>query len=57
MAVELKAGPFCEQRLEKRLALDERQPRGVLAFEMQEIKGVIDDPRTTLAVAGNKGAA
>ena len=31
MAIELKAGLVCDQRLKKRLALDERQTRDVPA--------------------------
>jgi hypothetical protein len=45
VAVELKARLVGEQRLEQHLALDERQPRDVLADEMQKIEGIVDEPR------------
>ena len=44
MALELKAWPATDQRLEERLALDEWQSRDVSAIEVQEIEGVIDEP-------------
>jgi hypothetical protein len=44
VAIELKAGNRRDQRLKKRLALDERQARDVAAVEMQEIEGEIDEP-------------
>ena len=40
MTVELKAWFACEQRLEKRLALDELKIGDVPAFEMQEVESV-----------------
>jgi hypothetical protein len=55
MAVELNAGLVCDQRLKKRLALDERQARDVPAVEVQEIEGVIDEPHSALAVGGRLG--
>ena len=45
MAIELKAELARHQRLEQRLALDERQPCGVLAIDVQEVEGVIDERR------------
>src|ERR1700727_3068780 len=45
VAVELKAELARHQRLEQRLALDEPQPRGVLAIDVQKIERVIDEPR------------
>jgi hypothetical protein len=38
VAVELKVGNCRDQRLKKRLALDERQTGDVAAVEMQEIE-------------------
>ena len=55
MAVELNAGLVRDQRLKKRLALDERQIRDVLAIKMQEIEGVIDEPHLALAVGRRLG--
>jgi hypothetical protein len=40
VTVELKAWFACEQRLEKRLALDELKIRDVPAFEMQEVESI-----------------
>ena len=54
MAVELKAKLVCEQRLQKRLALDELKIRDVPTVEMQEIEGVIES-RTALAIGGRLG--
>jgi hypothetical protein len=50
MAIELKAKLVCDQRLEERFALDERQARNVAAVEVQKIEGVIDEPNVALAV-------
>ena len=44
VAVELKAGNCREQRLKKRLALDQRQACDVAAVKMQEIESEIDEP-------------
>ena len=55
MAVELKAGLVCDQRLKQRLALDERQARDVPAVEVQEIEGVIDELHAALAVGRRLG--
>jgi hypothetical protein len=55
MAIQLKAGLVCDQRLKKLLALDERQTRDVPTVEMQEIEGVVDEPHTRLAVACRLG--
>ena len=59
MAIELKAGLAHDQRLEQRLALDERQPRDIPAVEMQEIEGVIDEctPRSPSVAAWVLGEA
>ena len=43
VAVKLKVGNRREQRLKKRLALDERQARDIAAVEMQEIESEIDE--------------
>jgi hypothetical protein len=48
MAVELKARLAYEQRLENRLALDERKVRDVPAVQMQEIEGEIDEADSAL---------
>ena len=55
MAIVLKAGLVGDQRLQKRLALDERQTRDVPAVEVQEIEGVIDQPHAALAVGRRLG--
>ncbi len=55
MAVELNARLASDQGLEKRFALDEVQPRNVLAINMQEIEGVIDEPNVALAVGRSLG--
>jgi hypothetical protein len=44
VAVELKVGNCCDQRLQQRLALDGRQVGDVAAVEMQEIESEIDEP-------------
>ena len=44
VAVELKVGDCRDQRLQQRLALDERQAGDVAAVEMQEIESEIDKP-------------
>jgi hypothetical protein len=44
VAIELKAGNCSDQRLKKRLVLDERQTRDVAAVEMQDIESEIDEP-------------
>ena len=55
VAIELKARLVCEQRFQKRLALDELKARDVPTVEMQEIEGVIDEPHLALAVGGRLG--
>jgi hypothetical protein len=55
MAIELKAELARHQRLEQRLALDERQPCGVLAIDVQEVEGVIDERRAALAICRSLG--
>jgi hypothetical protein len=55
MAVELKAGLVCDQRLKKRLPLDKLKVRDVLTVEMQEIESVIDEPHPALAVGRSLG--
>ena len=50
VAVELKAELVRDQGLEQRLALDKGQPRGVLAIDVQEVEGVINEPRAALAI-------
>jgi hypothetical protein len=50
LAIELKARLVCEQRLEKRLALDELKVRDIPTAEMQEIESVMDEPRCAHAV-------
>jgi hypothetical protein len=50
VAVEVKAWLVRDQGLEQRLALDERQPRHVLAIKVQEIETIRDEPHATLAV-------
>ena len=55
MAVELKAGLVCDQRLKQRLALDERKARDVPTVEMQEIESVIDELHVALAVGRRLG--
>ena len=42
MAIELKTRLTCEQRFQKRLALDELKGRNIPTIEMQEIESVID---------------
>src|SRR5580692_5911667 len=55
MAIELKAGLVCYQRLEQRPALNQRQTRDVPAADMQEIESVIDEMHAALAVARRLG--
>src|ERR1700735_2616489 len=55
MAVELKARLVFEQRLQKRLALDELKPRDVPTVEMQEIESVIDELHIVFAVGRGLG--
>jgi hypothetical protein len=43
-AVELKVGNCRDQRLQQRLAIDERQTGDVAAVEMQRIESEIDEP-------------
>jgi len=42
--VELKVGNCRDQRLQQRLAFDERQTRDIPAVEMPEIESEIDEP-------------
>ena len=49
--VELDAGNVGDQRLEKRLALDERQTGGVAPVKMQKIENVVDQSNPALAIA------
>jgi hypothetical protein len=52
MGVELQAGRSSDQRLQQRLAFDERQaPAYVPAIEVQKIESVIDEADAALAVA------
>ena len=51
VAVELKARRPGDQRLQQRLALNERQAGGVPTVEMQKIEGVVDKAHAALAVA------
>jgi aldehyde:ferredoxin oxidoreductase len=55
MSIELKARLVCEQRFQKRFALDELKPRDVPAVDMQEIKGLIHELHSALAVGGSLG--
>ena len=55
MVIELKSGDAGDQRLQKRLALDERQTGGVSAVKMQKIEGVVDEAHSALAVARRLG--
>jgi hypothetical protein len=48
VAVELKAGLICDQRLKQRLALKEREARDVPSAEVQKIESVIDNVRAFL---------
>ena len=50
MPIELKPRLVCNQRLEQRLALEERQVGDVPTANMQEIKGIIDQMHTAFAV-------
>src|ERR1700722_7490832 len=50
MAIELKAQLVCEQRFQKRLALDELKAGDVPTVEMQEIESVIDELHIAFAV-------
>ena len=56
VAVELKAELVGDQRLEQRLPLDERQPQGILAVKVEEVEGVVDEPRAAFAVGCSLGA-
>src|SRR5262249_49757676 len=55
MAVELKSELVRDQGLKQRLAFDERKVRDIPIVKMQEIKGVVDEPRTALAVGRRLG--
>jgi hypothetical protein len=55
VAIELKAGLICDQRLEQRLALDERQARNVPAAKVQEIESEIDKMHAALAISSRLG--
>ena len=50
MAVELKPGLVCEQRLKQFLALDKRKRGNIPTVDMQEVEGIVDEPRAALAV-------
>ena len=50
MAVELKAGLICDQRLKQLLALDKGKRRDIPTVDVQEVEDVIDEPRVALAV-------
>ena len=50
MAVELKAGLVCDQRLKQRLALDELKARDIPTLDVQKIESVINEARIALAV-------
>jgi len=52
MAVELNAIRVRNQRIQKGLALDERQAGDVSAIKMQKIERVVDEMDPALAVAG-----
>jgi hypothetical protein len=51
MAVELKAGLICDQRLKQLLALDKGKRRDIPTVDVQEVEDVIDEPRVALAAA------
>jgi hypothetical protein len=55
MGVEPKARLVREQRLQKRLALDELKIRDVPTVQMQEIEGIIDELHASLAIGGGLG--
>ena len=55
MTVELKAGCPSDQRLQQRLALNERQVGGVSTVKMEKIEGVVDKAHAALAVARGLG--
>jgi hypothetical protein len=55
MTVELEPGPVPHQGLKHDLALDEREVRGVLAVEVQEIESVIDKMHAALAIRSRLG--
>ena len=55
VAVKLKVGNRREQRLKKRLTLDERQARDIAAVEMQEIESEIDETNPAWPVARGLG--
>ena len=55
MAIELKAQLVCQQRLQKRLALDELQAGDIPTVEMQKIESVIDELYIALAVGCRLG--
>ena len=55
LAVELEVGNCRDQRLKKRLALDERQTRDDSAVEVQEIESEIDKANPARAIARGLG--
>jgi len=55
VAVELKARLVCEQRFQKRLALNELMPRDVPTVEMQKIESVIHELHIAFAVGRRLG--
>ena len=55
MAIELKTRLTCEQRFQKRLALDELKGRNIPTIEMQEIESVIDELHIAFAVGRRLG--
>ena len=50
ISIELKSGLICDQRLEERLPLKERQARDIPAADMQEIESLIDQVHSAFAV-------
>ena len=55
MAVELKARLACEQRFQKRFALDELKAGDVASVEMQKIESIIDELHIAFAVGRGLG--
>ena len=51
VAIELKAGLVCDERLKERLALDEPKLRNIPSAKMENIESIIDDMNAALAIA------
>ena len=55
MAVESQARDISNDRLQRRLALNEWQAGGVTAIKMQKVEGIKDQARTPLPVRSGLG--